>query len=61
MQDISKKLLGKSKVELETKVDSELIGGFVLNVEDKQIDASVRSKLKMLGLKFEENYFIKKI
>jgi F-type H+-transporting ATPase subunit delta len=61
IQDISKKLSGKSTVELHTKIDSDLIGGFILNVEDKQIDASVRSKLKTLSLKFEENYYIKKI
>jgi F-type H+-transporting ATPase subunit delta len=37
-----------------------LIGGFVLNVGDRQIDASIRSKLRALKLKFEENYFVKK-
>ena len=60
MRTISKKLADKETVELQATVDSGLIGGFVLNVGDKQIDASVRSKLRALSLKFEENYFVKK-
>jgi len=60
MEAISKKLSGKSNVELETSVDDSLIGGFILNVGDRQIDASIKSKLKALSLKFDENYFIKK-
>ncbi|MBL7863318.1 MAG: ATP synthase F1 subunit delta [Cyclobacteriaceae bacterium] len=60
METISKKLSGKSNVELETSVDDSLIGGFILNVGDRQIDASIKSKLKALSLKFDENYFIKK-
>jgi F-type H+-transporting ATPase subunit delta len=60
MESISKKLANKPTIEMHTAVDSNLIGGFVLNVGDRQIDASIRSKLKLLGLKFEENYYIKK-
>jgi F-type H+-transporting ATPase subunit delta len=41
------------------KVDSSLIGGFVLNVGDKQIDASIKTKLKTLQVKFSENPYIK--
>ena len=61
IETISKKLADKRTIEMHTTVDSDLIGGFVLNVGDRQIDASVRSKLKKLSIKFEENYFIKKI
>lgn len=60
MEGISKKLANMTTIEMHTAVDSNLIGGFVLNVGDRQIDASIRSKLKLLGLKFEENYYIKK-
>ncbi|MGB0524580.1 MAG: ATP synthase F1 subunit delta [Flammeovirgaceae bacterium] len=35
-------------VELEEKVDESLIGGYVLRVGDKQIDDSVKSRLKNL-------------
>ena len=34
-----------SRVELEEAVDPSLIGGFVLDVDDRRIDASVRRKL----------------
>jgi len=37
-----------TEVDLTCKVDSNLIGGFILQVEDQQIDASVSSKLKKL-------------
>jgi F-type H+-transporting ATPase subunit delta len=54
-----KELSHKKEVELEEKVDKDLIGGFILNVGDRQIDASVKSKLKALKLKFSENPFVK--
>lgn len=47
------------KVELEERVDPDLIGGFILTVDDKQIDDSLRSKLKALNLKFSQNPYIK--
>lgn len=37
-----------SKVELSQKVNSELIGGFVLRVEDRQFDASISTQLKKI-------------
>jgi F-type H+-transporting ATPase subunit delta len=59
LEKIVKKLSGKEKIELEEKVDADLIGGFILNVGDKQIDASIKSKLKTLKVKFSENPYIK--
>ena len=59
IETIVKKLSSKSKVELSEKVDKDLIGGFILNVGDQQIDASIKSKLKTLTLRFSENSFIK--
>ena len=56
---MAKKLSEMSAVELEEKVDKDLIGGFVLNVGDKQIDASIKSKLKALKVKFSENPYVK--
>jgi F-type H+-transporting ATPase subunit delta len=35
----------RSEIELEEEVKKELIGGFVLRVEDKQLDSSVKGKL----------------
>ena len=37
-----------TKVDLNETVDKEIIGGFVLKVEDNFIDASVRNKLKKI-------------
>jgi F-type H+-transporting ATPase subunit delta len=56
---IVKQLSDRKEVELDEKVDKDLIGGFVLNVEDKQIDASIRNSLRKLKLKFSENPYIK--
>ncbi len=44
----------KSRVALEEKVDKNIIGGFVLNIDDRQIDESVRSKLRNLALQFSK-------
>lgn len=43
---ISKKL--NVKIELEERSDKNLIGGFVLRIEDQQIDASVASQLNRI-------------
>jgi F-type H+-transporting ATPase subunit delta len=59
IEAIVKNLSDKKTVEIEEKVDQELIGGFILNVGDRQIDASIRSKLNALKLKFTENPFQK--
>jgi F-type H+-transporting ATPase subunit delta len=50
---------GKSDVVLEEKINKDLIGGFVLRVGDKQIDASIAHKLNLLKRTFKENPFIK--
>jgi F-type H+-transporting ATPase subunit delta len=56
---IVKKLSARKQVELVEKVNKDLIGGFILNVGDRQIDASVKSKLKSLKVKFSENPYEK--
>jgi F-type H+-transporting ATPase subunit delta len=61
IEAVVKQLSNKTEIELTEKVDPKLIGGFVLNVGDRQIDASISSKLKHLKLKFSENQFIKEI
>ncbi len=59
LEAIVKKLSNKTQVELVEKVDKDLIGGFILNVGDRQIDASIKNKLKALKIKFSENPFVK--
>ena len=61
LEKLSKTLLETATVEMHAQVDSNLIGGFILRAGDRQVDASIRSKLRALDLKFSENYFIKKI
>lgn len=44
--------ISKKQVVLTEKIDSDLIGGFVLKIGDRQIDESISSKLSALKLKF---------
>lgn len=48
-------------VELNTKVDEELIGGFMLEVGDKLFDASVRRDLIDIKNQFTRNLYVAKI
>ena len=45
----------KSEIELEENTDNELIGGFVLRIDDEQYDASVVSQLKNIKREFINN------
>lgn len=38
----------QAKVELSQKVDENLIGGFILRIDDKQYDASISTQLKKI-------------
>lgn len=59
VEAIVKQLSNRKQVELHESVDKDLIGGFILQVEDKQIDASIKNQLKKLKLKFSENPYVK--
>lgn len=56
-----KKSAGFQNVELEEKVDADLIGGFVLQAGDKLIDASVIYDLQTIAKQFDNNDFIYKV
>lgn len=56
----ARRIAGK-QVELHVKTDPELIGGFVLSVGDKQIDNSVRTRLKDLRKAFTYNPYVKEL
>ncbi len=49
------------KIELHESVNEDLIGGFVINYEDYQFDASIKTQLKELQTEFSKNLFIKKL
>ena len=48
-------------IELETKVDTDLIGGFTLQAGDKLVDASIAYDLRQIAKQFENNDFIYKV
>jgi F-type H+-transporting ATPase subunit delta len=52
---VAKRIVGKSKVELSEVVDPSIIGGFILNAGSQQVDSSIKHKLKILQLNFNNN------
>ncbi|MBI5916093.1 MAG: ATP synthase F1 subunit delta [Bacteroidetes bacterium] len=65
VQTIHEKLLASTatdkNVELVTEVDPDLIGGFVIEFEDKLYDASVVHKLGLMKKNFKDNLYISQI
>ena len=59
IEALVKKISSRDKVNIQEKVDEEIIGGYILKIGDRQIDDSLKSKLKALGLKFSHNPYIK--
>ena len=59
--DQIKKTSDMQNIELETQVNEDLIGGFVLEAGDKLIDASVAYDLRQIARQFDNNDFIYKI
>jgi len=49
------------KVELTEKVDKDLIGGFIIRVDDKRYDESVAQKLNALKREFAKNPYISQL
>lgn len=56
-----KKTSSMQNIELETSVNSDLIGGFVLQAGDKLVDASIAYDLKTIARQFDNNDFIYRI
>ncbi len=48
-------------IELETAINEKLIGGFVLDFDNKQVDASVARDLREIKKQFEQNHYIPSI
>lgn len=61
IEQLVRRYSDKKQIELIENVDPDLIGGFVLNVGDRQVDASIRSKLKTLKVSFSQNPYIKEL
>jgi len=67
-EEIKKQLISRiqsqtnmSNIDLETEVDEELIGGFVLEIGDQLVDASILYDLNKIKKQFLNNDFIYKI
>jgi len=52
---------GFENIELEEKIDETIIGGFVLQVGDRLVDASIAYDLKTIAKQFENNDFLYKL
>ena len=50
-----------SNIELETAVDEKLVGGFVLEMDGKLLDASILRDLKDVRKQFQNNDYIRKL
>ncbi|NQW35509.1 MAG: ATP synthase F1 subunit delta [Flavobacteriales bacterium] len=65
-KDLESKILEKIKtltdneVTIKNIVDSNIIGGFILRIGDKQYDASITGQLNLLKREFEDNYYVSK-
>lgn len=59
IQKMAKNFTEKKEIELIELVNRDMIGGFVLKVGDRQVDASIANKLKALKLEFSQNPYIK--
>jgi F-type H+-transporting ATPase subunit delta len=59
--DKVKKSTGFDKVEMETVVNPNIIGGFILEYNNNLVDASVSRDLKDISKQFQENVYIRNI
>ena len=50
-----------AKVDITEKIDPTLIGGFLVQVDDKQIDATIKGKLLQLKQEFSSNLYESKL
>lgn len=58
---IVKEISGMKKVQLVERINSELIGGFILRVNDRQLDESLSTKLRLLKTQFVQDHFESKL
>ena len=52
------KTTGKPSNDLKEKIDESLIGGAIIRMDDKQLDASVSSEIKELRKIFNKNLYL---
>ncbi len=50
---------GNDNIELNEIVNTDIIGGMIIKIGDKQVDESIRRKLTNLEMEFDENPYIR--
>lgn len=60
IKDLLRQEAGIENIDLVSKVDPNLVGGFKLEYSNKLYDASIRHKLDLVDINFVENPFIRK-
>lgn len=67
-EEVKNEIVGKiktqtpiEKIELESVVNEDLIGGFVLEYNNNLVDASIQRELRDLKAQFEKNMFVQQI
>jgi len=55
----NQEFVNASSIEIEEKIDKNLIGGIIINVGDKQVDASFSRKINEFKMAFSQNYYEK--
>jgi F-type H+-transporting ATPase subunit delta len=51
----------KTTFAIDQVIDPSLIGGFVLTIGDRQVDASIASRLRELKQEFDSNPYVKQV
>ena len=54
-------MLKEKTIELKEKVDPSIIGGMVLQIEDKLFDASIKHDLQFIKRQFVKNMYVQEI
>jgi len=49
------------KIELESVVNEDIVGGFILEFENNLVDASIRRDLRDLKTQFDKNIYVRQI
>ncbi|XZF13595.1 ATP synthase F1 subunit delta [Chitinophagaceae bacterium MMS25-I14] len=61
LQKLQGSMPAQNTIDLKTEINPDLIGGFVLQMDDKLIDASVRRDLNDIKAQFLGNIYVSKL
>jgi len=57
----NKEFINASSIEIEEKIDKNIIGGIIISVGDKQVDASFSRQINDFKKAFSENLYVSEI